>query len=141
MSQIYTNVSYSFFVTETGQVLLETPEQMANDRWCRRILENNRLDQLINTGMSFIEEENRLKKTLLRYVNFFASLGVEVRNHKALHNVRSLMLDTLNCTSGTLSKLESVRKRLLHALEERERLQEIFNPYRRNMYKTEHLSP
>jgi hypothetical protein len=136
------NISHiSFGIIETGQVLLKTLDQIANDRWCRHILENNCLNLLLNTGMSFIEEENRLRKMLLHYMNIFANLGAEVRDHKVLYNVRSLILDTLSCTRGTLSKLESVRKRLLHALEERERLQEMFNPYRRNIYENEPLSP
>ena len=124
-----------------GLVSLETLEQVANDRWCLRILDHSHIDQLIDSGMTFIEEENRMKMALLKFSKYFASLGLEIRDHESLRRLRSLMLDTLAYTRCSLGKLELIRKRLLHAMEERERLREILAPHRRTIYENDHLSP
>jgi hypothetical protein len=124
-----------------GQVSLDTPEQMANDRWCLRILDHSHIDQLIDSGMTFIEEENRMKVALLRFSRYFAGLGLEIRDHELLYRLRSLTLDALTYTRCSLGKLELIRKRLLHAMEERERLREILAPHRRTIYENDHLSP
>jgi predicted ATP-dependent Lon-type protease len=92
--------------------------------------------------MMFIEDENRFKKTMLRYVHLFTNLDMDSKKYDNLYRIRSLILDILSCSTGTLNKLESVRKKIAYALEERQRLREIMEPLKkRSMSKYEHVSP